>query len=196
MEKHWYIIYTKRSLEKKVSSLLTRKRIENFFPVNCWQVKHFNKMKRVYEPLIRGYVFFCITEREIPMLKRISNVINMVYWKGQPAHIDKEEVEMLKDFTNHYRNIKVDKTEVRLGKAEMINDSTYSVTGNNVAVKANSVTLHLYSLGVILKAENDIESIQETGVSIFSNREKLSPDSIKKNLKSSLMWEAKELENN
>ena len=61
----------------------------------------------------------------------------------------------------------------------------------NIAVKANSVMLHLYSLGVILKAEIDKESIQETGVSIFSNLEKLSPDSIKKNLKSSLTWEAK-----
>ena len=43
MQKNWYIIYTKLKAEKKVSTALTKRKIENYLPVNTKTV--FNQEK-------------------------------------------------------------------------------------------------------------------------------------------------------
>ena len=185
MQKNWYIIYTKKSLENKVSRLLTKKKIENFFPVNCRQVDHFRSVKTIYEPLLQGYVFVCVPAKDLPMLQQIPNVINTVYWKGQPALIQKEEIEILEDFIIEYRNIKVERVKVGVGELKIINNPIYDMEGNHVIVKANLVKVHLPSLGFVMTAENKREdNLQKQ--SIFSIRAKVSTVSTKKNLKTLL----------
>ena len=169
-----------KNLEKRVSHLLSRKKIENFYPVNCKQIKQYNQVKPIYEPLISGYVFVHIPETDIDMVKRIPNVINIVYWKGQPALINNQEIKILKNFVDIYSNIKVESVGVGLGEPEFVNDSAYSSHGNGVAVRASSVKVHLPSLGLLMKAENERENKFETRVSIFSRPAKLAADPAQK----------------
>ena len=87
MQKHWHILYTKAKCEKKVGGLLTKKKIKNFCPVHCRQISRYDRIKLVYEPLFSSYVFVYIHESEINGVKQLNNVVNLVYWKGQPAII-------------------------------------------------------------------------------------------------------------
>ena len=43
MQKNWYIIYTKPKCEKKVASLLSKKKIENFLPVHWKEITSLEK---------------------------------------------------------------------------------------------------------------------------------------------------------
>ena len=60
IDKQWFVVYTKPHIERKVSEILTRKKIENYFPLNRivgdWNV---NK-KIIDEPLFVGLVVMTI----------------------------------------------------------------------------------------------------------------------------------------
>ena len=44
----------------------------------------------------------------------MNGVVNLVYWKGKPAVIKKEEIEMIKEFIADYQDIRVEKTTVNI----------------------------------------------------------------------------------
>ena len=110
MQKHWHILYTKAKCEKKVSGILTKKKIKNFCPVNCRYINGNSRVKLVYEPLFSCYVFAYIDETEINLVKQLHDVINLVYWKGQAAIVQNEEIKAIRDFVSHHQNIKLERS--------------------------------------------------------------------------------------
>ena len=52
MEKQWYAVYTRPGVEKKVCEILTRKKIENYFPLNRI-VGDWNLNKKIIETINR-----------------------------------------------------------------------------------------------------------------------------------------------
>jgi transcription antitermination factor NusG len=171
MQKNWYIVYTKPKSEKKVAALLTKRKIENFCPLNCKSIVQFRKSKLVYEPLFSSYVFVKLEESEINLLKQIENVVSLVFWKGRPAVIYQEEVEAIKDFTGNHQNIKLERTRVNLnGNAKVDDDRSYSIDGKILMIKNKSIRVNLPSLGFTLIAELEGESILGREVS-FGNKE-------------------------
>ena len=61
----WYAVYTRPRWEKKVASLLTKKKIENFCPLNKVVRQWADRKKTVYEPLFTSYVFVNTSETEM-----------------------------------------------------------------------------------------------------------------------------------
>ena len=108
MQKNWYIIYTKPKCAKKVATIFTKRKIENFFPVNCKKINTLKRRKIHEEPLFDSYVFAYIPESQITKIKMIDGVLNLVYWKGKPATICDNEIEIMKEFITDYQNIKVE----------------------------------------------------------------------------------------
>ncbi|MGH2648502.1 MAG: UpxY family transcription antiterminator [Ginsengibacter sp.] len=171
MQKNWYIIYTKPKCEKKVAALLTKKRIENFSPVNCKEIKSSKKSKVIYEPLFDCYVFTYIDEKDIDQLKQIDRIVSLVYWKGMPAIINDDEIKIIKEFTSDYQNIKLVRNRVNINDlAGVIEGPSYSLDGKVLTVKNKKVKVNLPSLGFIMIAELEKESIRYSEVS-FVNRE-------------------------
>lgn len=39
----------------------------------------------------------------------VDGVLNLVYWKGKPATICENEIEIMKEFVSDYQDIKVEK---------------------------------------------------------------------------------------
>ena len=75
MKKNWYAVHTKPHCEKKVAALLSKRKIENYYPVNKIVISSTsNKKKYVYEPLLSCFVFVHITEKEIDTVKAINNI--------------------------------------------------------------------------------------------------------------------------
>jgi transcription antitermination factor NusG len=166
MQKNWYIIYTKAKCEKKVASIFTKKRIENFIPMNSKQVISGRKRKVVQKPLFESYLFANIEEGEIRKIKMLDGVVNLVYWKQHPAIIQKEEIEVIRDFTSVHQNVIIEKTRVNMNDAiKVIDGPRYSIEGNILTVTNISFKVNLPSIGYALVARIETENPLQTEVS-------------------------------
>jgi transcription antitermination factor NusG len=173
MQKNWYVIYTKPKCEKKVGQLLSKRKIENFIPLNGKLVKDFRKRKIIYEPLFQSYVFVCIEEDRIPFLQQIEGVVSLVYWRGKPAIIHGEEIEAIREFTADHQNIKLEKTHVNVNHDLKIADGpTYTMGEKILIIKNRSFNVTLPSLGFTMIAELEMESVRGLDIS-FGNKELL-----------------------
>jgi len=162
MQKNWYIIYTKAKCEKKVGSLLTKKKIKNFYPIPFRQESRFRRRKLVNEPLFPSYVFVYIHENEIHLVKQLNHVINLVYWKGEPATIQSEEIDEMRQFITQHQNIRLERSEINLNsRVSVIDGPSYAVDGNVVMIKNKFIKVNLPSLGYMLVA--DMEGIGVMG---------------------------------
>ena len=171
MQKNWYLVYTKPKCEKKVAGLLTKKRIENFCPLNGKTLKQFRKNKVVYEPLFPSFVFVCLQESEKSTIRQIENVVNFVYWKGNPAIINDEEIKAIKHFSEEHQNIKLERTNVNIeAEAKIMDGRSYSIDGKILMIKNKAFKVNLPSLGFTMIAEIDRADVMGREVS-FGNKE-------------------------
>jgi transcription antitermination factor NusG len=160
MQKNWYAVYTKPHCEKKVASLFTKRKIENFCPMNYRKIKSFRRSKILREPLFKSYVFARITPAETGLLKQAGGVINILYWKGEPAVIKQDEIDVIKEFTIDHRNIELERAPVNIHDvARIIDGPSYSMEGNALAVKNKTLKVSLPSLGYIMMVKIEDESI-------------------------------------
>src|SRR4051812_43413899 len=104
-KKDWRIVYTRARWEKKVVASLTKKKIENYCPLNkiVSQVK--DKPTWFYEPLFASFVFVSVTNAEQAAIKELPGVLSIVYWLGEPAIIKEEEINTIRYFLNQYEHI-------------------------------------------------------------------------------------------
>jgi transcription antitermination factor NusG len=160
MQKNWYAVYTKPQSEKKVAALFARKKIDVFFPMVHVKAKTFRKDKFIFEPLFKSIVFVRVTQEETALLKQTNGVINLLYWLGKPAIIATEEIAAIKEFTEDYRNIKLEPAFVNSNEvAHSINGSSVSIEGRMYAVKNKTVKVSLPSLGYTMVAQVEEESV-------------------------------------
>lgn len=164
IEKHWYAVYTRSRWEKKVSTLLTKKKIENFCPLNKVVRQWADRKKAVYEPLFTCYVFVYISEQEQLAIKQTEGILNFVYWLGKPAIIKNEEIDEVKRFLNEHENVKLEKIDVNVkDKVRITAGPLMQREGDVVQISNNTVKVHLPSLGYAIVAEvkkGDVEIIQ------------------------------------
>lgn len=154
MKRDWYAVYTKPQREKKVSSILTRRGIENYCPINnIVKVNPHNK-KTLSEPLFSCHVFVFVSESEMKTLDNIPDMINFVYWMSKPAVITKEEIDAVKQLTLNYQNIKLEKTFVNMNDmVRIVDEPVISFKENSVMVKYQTLKIMLPSLGYTIIAE-------------------------------------------
>jgi transcription antitermination factor NusG len=155
IEKNWYILHTNINTEKKVIDSLCRKKVEYYFPLNYTKV--YNSKKLLSQPLFPSFVFVFTNMAEIESLKQIPGVVNIIYWRKQPATIPDDEIEILKNFVgNSFKSIQIRKISVT---AENISHSKY-FNIEEFEGKTNTEKLLLPSLGYLLycKKETAIET--------------------------------------
>lgn len=139
MQKNWYIIYTRSKTENKVSALLTRKKIENYVPLNSRAVPHSRKAKIQKEPLFQSYIFVNISDDKIPLITSLRGVINFVYWKKCLVKVENEDIMLIKEFTKNYMNIKVQKIEVNISSLAKIIDGTRRYFNGSILTIKNTI---------------------------------------------------------
>jgi transcription antitermination factor NusG len=152
--KKWFAVHTKPRFEKRVTEFLTRKKIENYCPINKVLRQWSDRRKLVSEPLFPYFVFVKITESELSSLKQIEGVVNFVYWLGRPAIIRDSEIEAIRQFLDEHSNVHLEKTQVQANEPELINGEKFKKYGNSViALKDKSVKVELPSLGYTMVAQ-------------------------------------------
>jgi transcription antitermination factor NusG len=154
MKKNWYAVYTKLRCEKKVATLLQKKKIENYCPLNRVVNPWADRKKLVFEPLFKSFVFVRSTEEEMADIKKTSDVVNFVYWLGEPAVIKDIEIESMQHFLDQHSNVVLEKTVVNFNDMVRITSAPLMESdGNVVSVNSNKVKVSLPSLGYAISAE-------------------------------------------
>lgn len=153
MERKWYVICTKFRREKKVAALLAKKGIEHYCPLTKRERKTGSQKRIEIGPLFSTYVFVCVQENEIPFLKRIPYVSNVVYWKSKPAVISSEEVDAIRLMEESYQDIQLHKTAVMPEKKMYVQKESITDFGGNVlTIQHKGLIVTLPSLGFKMTA--------------------------------------------
>lgn len=156
--KQWYIVYTKPRCEKKVAELLTKKKIQNYYPCNKVAKSFGDKTKVFVEPLFASYVFVKVSKPELPVVKQLSGVINMVYWLGEPAVIREVEVDMLQRFMNEHSSVQLEQTKVNVNEIVRVSSGPFGEK-QTVSPKTKVVKMSLPSLGYTLAAKVEVGTV-------------------------------------
>jgi len=95
-EKKWLAVYTKPRWEKKVDTVLVRKGIESWCPIQKVERKWSDRKKIIEDPIFKSYVFVHIADEERLQVLQTEGVLNFVHFMGKPAIIKEEEVNNVK----------------------------------------------------------------------------------------------------
>lgn len=97
-EKKWYALYTKPRWEKKIDSVLIRKGIESWCPLQKVERQWSDRKKIIEDPLFKSYVFVRIAPDERTKVLMTDGVLNFVHYLGKPAVIKDDEVDTIKKY--------------------------------------------------------------------------------------------------
>lgn len=162
---NWYAVYIKPDQQKKISGLLNKWKLENFYPLNCLKSTVPWSSRKRFRPLFGAYIFVRISEKEIEKIRKINGVVNFLYWLGKPKPISEAEISAVKEFTEFYEDIKVEKVKVDFaGAVKFGDDPIYSRDGNFISIKSKCVKVHLPTLGYNLVAYQRKSKIEELPV--------------------------------
>jgi transcription antitermination factor NusG len=98
LEKKWYALYTKPRWEKKIDSVLIRKGVESWCPLQKIERQWSDRKKIIEDPLFKSYVFVRIDTSEKSKVLMTDGVLNFVHYLGKPAVIKDEEVDNIKRY--------------------------------------------------------------------------------------------------
>ncbi len=173
MEARWLAVYTKSRWEKKVAELLTKRKIDNYCPLNLVVRQWSDRKKKVYEPLFTSYVFVHVHEKQFTELKQVPGVINLVLWLNKPAVIKDQEIQAIKDFLDEHKSIQLEKTAVNVNDVvRVLSGPLMDYEGNVVEVKSNTIKVVLPSLGYLMCAEvqrSNVEVMAEYRVPVINS---------------------------
>ncbi len=170
MQKNWYVVHTKPNYENRASQLLTKKGIQNFCAKTRISTDLLKKNKIIEKPLFPNYVFVYIHLSQAKIVKQTMGIINFAFWKGKPAVIDEQEIQVIKDFTSNYENIKLEKATVNEGESlRYIEGPNYTVDGNIFTSKNKNIKIYLPSLGFTMTCKVHDESFYQKET-IFSQK--------------------------
>jgi hypothetical protein len=176
--KNWYGVYIRQGKEKEITETLTKRKIENYCPLNRVFQSAFTR-DWTYEPLFSCRAFVKITKCEIPQVKQINGIINFLFWLGEPAVVENTEIELIKKFVSEYPEVRLEKINVQ---------RTYSLANATIAgrqeisdywfdVKNKRVKAFLPSLGYSLVAAVEKAEMEVVAPPIFpkwsSSRQKI-----------------------
>jgi transcriptional antiterminator RfaH len=92
----WYALYTRSRNEKKVHTQLLALGINSFLPMQKTLKQWSDRKKWVEEPLIRSYVFVCISEKEYFDVLNTPGAVRFIFFEGKVAVIPDWQINALK----------------------------------------------------------------------------------------------------
>jgi transcription antitermination factor NusG len=152
----WYAIYTRPRWEKKVNSLLLKKGIESYCPLNKIRRKWSDRVKTIEEPLFKSYVFVKIDEEGRTGVRMTDGVVNFVYWNGKPAIIKEKEIQTIKRFLDEYENVEAVRMDFEPEeRVKIISGPMMDQEGKILEIKNKTAKVCIDSLGYMLVAYID-----------------------------------------
>lgn len=166
-EKKWYALYTKPRWEKKIHSVLLRKGVDSWCPIQRVKRQWSDRKKIVEEPLFKSYVFVRIDEAERVKVLMTDGVLNFVHYLGKPAVIKEEEVNSIKKYLAEKDARITVLTEEGFRQDDKITVNYGVFMGNHGTVirgGRKKVFVKLQSLGQVIVVEFPAEYLSEAEV--------------------------------
>lgn len=160
----WYAVYIKSRAEKKTLAELTSKRVNAYLPLRVAKKKWSDRVKLVEEPLLRGYLFVFVSEKEYLTVLQTPGVVGYVTFEGRAAAIPEKEIENLKVFLERskafvdvsYENIaKGQKVKVVGGPLEGVEGEVFELRGKK------RISLRFETLGCSVFADVSLEVLEK-----------------------------------
>jgi transcription antitermination factor NusG len=93
---NWRVLYVASRSEKKVNQRLTDLGLESYVPLRTEKRRWSDRMKTVSTPLINGYVFVRVSEKERDTVFKAQGVLNYVRYNKGDATVRDLEITALK----------------------------------------------------------------------------------------------------
>ncbi len=163
----WYAVYTKSRAEKKVHSALVDRGIECYLPLVKVRKQWSDRVKMIEEPLLRGYIFVRVSNKEIYNALGVPGAIRYVSFEGKPAVIPDVQINDLKAFMQCPQcDIEITTDHIKRGDIVQITTGPLAgVSGEVVEIKGSKrILLRFGSLGYCIHAQletNEIEVVEK-----------------------------------
>ncbi len=92
----WYPVYTNPRAEKTSQTLLAKKGIEVYLPLQKQLKTWSDRKKWVEEPLIKSYVFVKISVKQQPEVLMTNGICRFLYFSGKIASMPEKQIDQLK----------------------------------------------------------------------------------------------------
>lgn len=147
MDYCWYAVYTSSRAEKKVKIRLDEIGIVNYLPLKTEIRVWSDRKKKITVPLISGYVFVRVTQKQFLEVLNISGVVAFLKERSSPVEIPENQIWQLKfmvdgsvediEFTTEAVHVG-DKVEVKQGKLTGLIGELVEIRGKyKVAIRLN-----------------------------------------------------------
>ena len=149
--------------------MLTKKKIENYCPLNKVSRQWSDRKKIVMEPLFTSYLFVRLDDVELSHVLETDGIINMVYWLRKPAVIRDNEINVIKQFLGEHENVRLEKSQVNLNDTvRVVSGPLMFREGSIIEVMHKTVRILLPSLGYNMVAEVSKSNLEKvTNVSEY-----------------------------
>ncbi len=95
-QKFWYAVYTKPKSEFKASEQLKEIGVEYYLPTITKVKQWSDRKKKITEPIMRGYVFIYVCEKERLRCLEQDAIVRCVLDRGKAARIPEWQIDNLK----------------------------------------------------------------------------------------------------
>lgn len=95
-KRFWYALYTKPRHEFKAKIHLESVNVEHYLPTMIVKKKWSDRIKKIEEPIFRGYVFIYANEKERAKALYNPCIVRTITFNGKPAVIPDWQIENLK----------------------------------------------------------------------------------------------------
>lgn len=160
----WKVLYVASRSEKKVNQRLTDLGMESYVPVRVEKRKWSDRFKMVSMPMINGYVFVNVNEKDRDLVFKAQGVLNYVRYNGGDAVIRDIEITALRSIENKgyfveevtQKQIKEgDKVEIKYGPFKGLFGSVRSIG------KESIYTISIESIGFALTVKVPKEILEK-----------------------------------
>ncbi|MCC5814971.1 MAG: UpxY family transcription antiterminator [Leptospira sp.] len=164
LERKWHIIYTNPRTEKRVLEYLKKYHFEAYLPIIRIKSRWKDRWKEIEKPLFTSYVFVKMSywdeKKKILVLPGIHHI---VFYKGQPAEVSDENLEMVELFATSFgEKLKVEKYE-KLKPGNIVEIRTGILAGRKAEIiqmkNKTYVIVALPMMGQAVRAEVKIEDL-------------------------------------
>lgn len=164
-KKHWYAVRTRNRSEKWVVQQLHDKDVEAWIPLK-WSIKKYpGRVRKTQIPLIYGYVFVFIDQREYVQVLEAEGVFEFVRFNQQIPTIPSDQIELLKYITGENQTLKVQMTDSvmeRGDQVEIIGGELTGLSGELIEFKGkHRVLMRMENVGLSFFIEVPKEKLRK-----------------------------------
>ncbi|MFM7838916.1 MAG: UpxY family transcription antiterminator [Chitinophagaceae bacterium] len=161
---HWYAVYTKPNLEKKVTSSLENKGIVVYCPLQKVERQWSDRKKILEIPAFKGYVFVNIHDPIRWQVLATSGVLNFVCHDGKPARIPQREIDEVRRFFQGLEEHTIIESDIQLKDiARVYSGPLMGLEGEVTDVQHRYAVLNIPSLGLSMQIKVNLANLQVVG---------------------------------